>query len=214
MSPAIELAAWSIASASSTLAGSRTIPFRAAASSVASTSDGMAANPRRPAKKFRHRDLVGGVQHGRRRAARLQRLAREPQRRKADQIGRLEGQARHFLETAAAGPARRSGPARRGNARSECACPARRAARSAIRRGIRRCPCTIDCGCTNTSMSLRGHLEQVMRLDQFEALVHQGRGIDRDFGAHGPVRMAQRLFGGRVAHRFARSRCGTGRRMR
>ena len=36
--------------------------------------------------------------------------------------------------------------------------------------------------------------EQVMRLDELEALVHQGRGVDRDLGTHRPFRMVERLF--------------------
>ena len=40
---------------------------RSAASSVASTSAGMPANPRRPARNSADRDLVGGIEHGRRR---------------------------------------------------------------------------------------------------------------------------------------------------
>ena len=38
-----------------------------------------------------------------------------------------------------------------------------------------------------------GHVEQVMRLDDFQALVHKRRRVDRDFRAHVPRGMFQRL---------------------
>jgi len=40
----------------------------------------------------------------------------------------------------------------------------------------------------------------MVRLDQLEALVHHGRRVDRDLGAHPPIRMRHRLLGGNVAH--------------
>ncbi len=43
---------------------------------------------------------------------------------------------------------------------------------------------------------VRVQAEQVMGLDQLEALVHHGRAIDRDLGAHGPVGMGDRLARG------------------
>ena len=46
-----------------------------------------------PVKEGTGRDLVGGVEHGRGRTARLQRLARQTQGRKAGLVRRLEGQA-------------------------------------------------------------------------------------------------------------------------
>ena len=39
-----------------------------------------------------------------------------------------------------------------------------------------------------------GHVEEVMRLDDLEALVHQRGGIDRDLRTHRPVGMAQGLL--------------------
>ena len=39
--------------------------------------------------------------------------------------------------------------------------------------------------------------EQMLGLDQFEALVHHGRRVDGDLGAHRPVGMLKRLLGGR-----------------
>ncbi len=44
----------------------------------------------------------------------------------------------------------------------------------------------------------RGHVEEPMRLDDLESLVHQRRRIDRDLAAHLPGRMPQRV-GGRDA---------------
>src|SRR5215472_7314889 len=40
------------------------------------------------------------------------------------------------------------------------------------------------------------HLVEVVRLDYLEALVHQRRRVDRDFRAHRPSRMVQRLLDG------------------
>src|SRR6185437_15492508 len=51
----------------------------------------------------------------------------------------------------------------------------------------------------------RAEAEEMMRLDHLEALVHHGRGIDRDLGAHAPVGMRYRLFRRDVAHRLART---------
>ena len=44
--------------------------------------------------------------------------------------------------------------------------------------------------------------EQVMSLDDLETLVHQCRGIDRDFRAHDPIGMTQGLFRCRRLDRF------------
>ena len=41
--------------------------------------------------------------------------------------------------------------------------------------------------------------EQLVRLDHFEALVHQRRGVDRDLRAHFPVRVRERLLDGDVS---------------
>ena len=46
--------------------------------------------------------------------------------------------------------------------------------------------------------------EHVKGLDQLEPLVHQGRAIDRDLGAHRPVRMGHRFRRGRGAHALDR----------
>ncbi len=53
--------------------------------------------------------------------------------------------------------------------------------------------CTIDSGCTRISIRSCAEAEQVVGLDQLEALVHHRRRIDRDLGAHGPVRVSDRL---------------------
>ena len=52
---------------------------------------------------------------------------------------------------------------------------------------------------------LGGKAEQMVRLDQFQPLVHHGRGIDRDLGTHRPVGMAQRLLHGGGAHLIERA---------
>ena len=46
--------------------------------------------------------------------------------------------------------------------------------------------------------------EQFMGLDHLEPLVHEGRGVDGDLGAHGPRRMGQRLFHGHGGQLFGR----------
>ena len=191
--------------------GSAVALRRSAASSVASTSAAIPPKPSLPVEEGRDRDLVGGIEDGRRRAAGLERAAAERQRRKALRVGRLEGQRGRSWRDRAAPPARRSGS---GQARQwaigmrmsgEPSCAITEPSRNSTR------PWTIDCGCTSTSSCVRLEREQMMRLDQFEALVHHGRGIDGDLRAHRPVRMLERLLERRGAHRFAASRCGTGR---
>ena len=62
--------------------------------------------------------------------------------------------------------------------------------------------CTIDCGCTTTSMLVeadadavlaRRGAEQLVGLDDLEALVHERRGVDGDLGAHAPGGVGQGL---------------------
>ena len=71
-----------------------------------------------------------------------------------------------------------------------------------------------DCGWTTISICSRRQAEQVVRLDQLEALVHHGGRIDRDLGAHVPVRMGHRLLGRGLGHLGQRpvaeraARCG------
>ena len=48
-------------------------------------------------------------------------------------------------------------------------------------------------GMDQNVQALRLEIEQVVSLDQFEALVHQGGGVDVDLGAHGPDRMSRSL---------------------
>ena len=51
---------------------------------------------------------------------------------------------------------------------------------------------------------LRPQREQMMGLDEFEALVHQRRRIDRDLRSHGPGRMLERLLQRDLADRLER----------
>ncbi len=55
--------------------------------------------------------------------------------------------------------------------------------------------CTMLCGWMTTLTRSGPIREQVAGLDQFEALVHQRRGIDRDLAAHAPVGMGDGLLG-------------------
>ena len=81
-----------------------------------------------------HRDFVGGVQHGRRPAAGQQRRARDPQRREARRVGRLESEPRQLGEIELAGWARECGRASRARWRWACACRASPAAPAPSRR--------------------------------------------------------------------------------
>ena len=49
------------------------------------------------------------------------------------------------------------------------------------------------CGCTTTLDLVVGHGEQVVRLDDLEALVHERRRVDGDLRAHVPRGMSERL---------------------
>ena len=67
-------------------------------------------------------------------------------------------------------------------------------ARPAVTAPSRQCtsPWTIDCGWTSTSSWSCIESEEVMRLDQFEAFVHEGRGVDVDLRPHRPDRVGRR----------------------
>ena len=88
------------------------------------------------------------------------------------------------------GAAMRAGPcqARR---RSGCAYRDWPAAPASSRRDMRPARGRSTAGCTTTSSWCGLHREQVVGLDQLEALVHQGRRVDGDLAPHGPVGMAQ-----------------------
>ena len=45
---------------------------------------------------------------------------------------------------------------------------------------------------------LVGHVEEPVRLDDLEALVHQGRGVDGDLVAHAPGRVSEGFLGSYV----------------
>ena len=53
--------------------------------------------------------------------------------------------------------------------------------------------CTIDCGWTTASSRSQRHVEQQVRLDQLQPLVHQRRRVDGDDRAHRPRRVVQGL---------------------
>src|SRR6516165_11178288 len=57
-----------------------------------------------------------------------------------------------------------------------------------------------------------GEREEVMRLEQFETLVHQGRRVDGHLRAHRPIRMVERLLWPGGSHLLASPRTeGTAR---
>ena len=152
----------------------------------------------------RDRDLVGGVENGRRRAAR----SPAPGGPSAS-AGKRSGSGASKVSwpilarsSLAAGPSIRVGQARQWaigmRMSGEPSCATTEPSRYSTM------PWMIDCGCTSTSSCAGGNGEQVMRLDQFEALVHHGRGIDGDLRTHRPVRMLERLLERRRAHLLAR----------
>ena len=70
--------------------------------------------------------------------------------------------------------------------------------------------CTIDCGCTTTSIRSGADVEQPARLDHLEPLVHQRRRVDRDLRPHPPGRVPERVVrrDRRAASSAGRSRNG------
>ena len=63
------------------------------------------------------------------------------------------------------------------------------------------------CGCTTHADARHLDVEQPARLDHFQALVEQRRGINRDFAAHDPRRMLERAFDGDFGKLFLRPIC-------
>ena len=122
------------------------------------------------------RDFVGGVQDRAGAAARPQRLARDAQRREADLIRRFEGQLPDLAEIQTIGRRRDAlGPAQRvGDRRAHV-----RAAELRQHRAV-----AIRDHAVDDRLRMHQDLdllvrqpEQVVRLDQLEALVHHGRRI-------------------------------------
>ena len=158
-----------------------------------------------------HRDLVRRVQHGRRAAALPQRCNRKAERRESAPIsGRSKVSWPTAARSSVADRLARRAPANAGSSRSAGAC--RPAPSSACMEPSRKVisACTTDCGCTSTSSAFRRDAEQVMRLDQFQALVHERRRIDGDLGAHRPGGMRRAPAAG-VASRDALGRPGAER---
>ena len=93
----------------------------------------------------------------------------------------------------AAEPASPSAPARPGHGRSACACPGAPSWASTEPSTYSTSEWITDWGWTRMSIALGRQAEQMVRLDQLEPLVHQGRRIDRDLGAHRPIGMGDRL---------------------
>jgi hypothetical protein len=127
-----------------------------------------------------------------------QRLAGEPQRREADRVGRLEVQPRDLQQVEPRAPvAIRSGQASTwpiGTRMSgEPSCASIEPSAYSTRLWI------TDCGWTTMSIRSR-QPEQVVRLDQLQALVHHGRAVDADLGAHRPIGVRHRLRRGDPRH--------------
>ena len=143
-------------------------------------------------------DFVRGIQHRRRRAARLPprcgpgaRQGNAPGRALRNRGGRRAG-CRAILHRRLS----RSGQP------SACAIGVRMS-------GLPSCAsiepstystseCTMLCGWTTTSTCARRQAEQQAGLDQLQALVHERRRVDRDLAPHHPARMRASLIGRHV----------------
>ena len=144
----------------------------------------------RAGEERRDRDFVGGVQHRGRGAAGAQRRVGEaPGTGKRSRSGRSN--------------ARRVTPREVERPRRPSRCARDRPSAWAIgmrMSGLPSCAstepstystseCMMLCGWITTSMRSAGSVEQPVRLDHLEALVHHRRRVDRDLAAHHPVRM-------------------------
>ena len=187
---------------------------RAARSSVCSITAAIVEEAEPPAEERVHRDLVGGVQRARRRAARLGRLAGE-------RAGTGTSRSSTGSNVSAPSSTRSSGRDRHVDALGVVQRVGDRHAHVRVAEvGERRAVAQADQAVDDR---LRVHddvdplvrdAEQVVGLDQLEPLVHQRRRVDRDLAAHPQVGMRERLVDGDVAR--ARPACarGMGRRRR
>ena len=158
-----------------------------------------------------HRDLVGGVQHRGRGAARAQRRVREPQAGKARVVGRSNVRLADAREIERLRRRSRCAPDRRARRRSACACRDCRAARSPSRRRTRPANGRRSADGSRTSMRSARRVEQPVRLDHLQALVHHGGRVDRDLAPHDPVRMRAGLLGRHRVELLAAAWCETAR---
>ena len=183
---------------------------RAAAPSVASTSAGIPAKPSLPSRNSATATSLAAfrtVVRARRRAARA---GPGPAPGSApDRAPRRSACRPRARSSRVAGPSMRSGQAR------QCAIGTRMSGgpRCATTEPSRNStsPWTIDWGWTRTSISSGVQSEKMMRLDHFKALVHQGRGIDRDLRPHRPIRMLERRLRASPCGSRPSTRCGTDR---
>ena len=165
----------------------------------------------RAVEEPRHGDLVGRDQRGRRAGARAAGLAGDPERREA-RLVRARG-------SRAARPPTRSGGGRR---RREAVGVRERVldGKSHVRGaqlGLQRAVHELD-GRVDDALRMDDDVDRVVpdivqpvRLDHLQALVGEGRGVDRDLGAHRPRRVAQGLLRRDRGERRPASRRGTGR---
>ena len=196
-------------------AGVSISPAARIASSVRSTMPRQRAEGDLAVEKRGDGDLVGGVERGRRPCPSRQRLARNAQAPESARGRRLR--------RSAATSAMRSG---RGDAAGDavgmsqamrdrrCACPglASPAMVEPSSKAMR--PCTIDCGCTTTASFSARDREEMMRFDQFEALVHQAGAVDARSSAPCSIWDARAPRRGSPWRSAPRSIRGTGRRKR
>ena len=140
-----------------------------------------------------HRDLVGGVEHAGRRAARLRRLARQPQAGERLGVRRLERERADLREVE-----RRHGHVdaigmvqRVGDRHPHVGVPEVRE-RGAVAEPDERVHDRLRVHDDVDPVVRRA--EQPVRLDHLEALVHQRRRVDRDLAAHRPGRVPERVL--------------------
>ena len=175
-----------------------TIPQERVRRRLANTAATTSAIPRKPSRPSQNActgDLVGGVVEGGADAAVPAGLDRQPEQRERPRRrpARTARTGRRSSRPPARRPATRSGqPERQADRQPHVG---RRHLRDAsTRRWNSTMEWITDCGCTTTSMSSYGDVEEQVCLDDLETLVDQGRGVGGDHRAHVPGRVGHRLL--------------------
>ena len=184
----------SAASTSATVAGSAVHP--SAASSTRASASVMPVNAQRPARNAATASSLAAFSTAGTQPPGAPGRTGEAHARERVVVERLEGPALRRVPPARTAPRPAAAPARPARARSAAACPAGWPGRAWRRPTKVTIECTIDCGCTTTSIRSYGHAEQQVGLDQLQPLVDQRGRVERDHRAHVPGRMGQRLVDG------------------
>ncbi len=164
----------------------------ASASSVSSTTRAIAGKRILPCQKCLHRDLIGSVQNARSRTAAPSGFIRQSKQRKFIEIRRMEFPVAGLRPVdRGTGAGARSGQVSaywigiRISVAETCAIT--------LPSSYSTMACTVDCGCTTTSIVFRREIEQPAGFDHLKSLVHQSRRIDGDAVTHLPCWMLQRV---------------------